>query len=71
MTRPWQSEVPNLTRSVTDKIQFPTDEEADGLARIAWRGPSAQVSLGGGPVIMLYIFATYSRIATPSPPWLV
>ena len=44
MTRPWQSEVPSVVEGVTDKIQFPTDEENDGLARIAWRGPSALVS---------------------------
>ena len=43
MTRPWQSEVPPLSESVAEKVPFPTDEEADGLARVAWRGPSALV----------------------------
>lgn len=43
MTRPWQSEVPCLPETVTETIHFPTDEEDDGLARIAWRGPSALV----------------------------
>ena len=45
MTRPWQSDVPHLLETVRKAIQFPTDEEADGMARIAWRGPSALVCM--------------------------
>lgn len=45
MERPWQSPVPPLERSVYEKVQFPTDEEADGITRIAWRGPRAQVNV--------------------------
>ena len=45
MTRPWQSAVPHLPETVKETVQFPTDEEADGLVRIAWRGPSALVRM--------------------------
>ena len=46
MQRPWQSPVPPLEASVSEEVPFPTDEEADGMVRIAWRGPQATVSVG-------------------------
>ena len=52
MTRPWQSQVPRLPEAVTEKVLFPTDEESDGLARIAWRGPSALVSVRVTPATL-------------------
>lgn len=44
MERPWQSTVPPLEGSVCEEVLFPTDDEADGMARVVWRGPRAQVS---------------------------
>ena len=44
MQRPWQSPIDPLESSVCEDVPFPTDEEADGMVRIAWRGPKAQVS---------------------------
>ncbi len=43
MERPWQSAVPDLCAGVTEVVEFPTDEEDDGIARMVWRGPSVQV----------------------------
>ena len=54
MERPWQSPVPPLERSVYEKIQFPTDEEADGITRIAWRGPRAQVNVSPSFHVICY-----------------
>lgn len=60
LPRPWQSEVPGLTGPSTDQIQFPTDEEDDGLARIAWRGPSAldRYSFAAMACLMEYLAET-------------
>lgn len=41
MVRPWQSSVPPLPNTVAEDVPFPTDEESDGMVRIAWRGPLA------------------------------
>ena len=43
--RPWQSAVPCLPKSVTRIVQFPTDEEEEGLVLMAWRGTSAMVGV--------------------------
>jgi len=55
MERPWQSAVPKLEENVVKLVHFPTDEEDEGMARIAWRGPSAQVgfSLSSHPLSIL------------------
>ena len=37
-----------------EKIQFPTDEEADGITRIAWRGPRAQVNVSPSFHVICY-----------------
>ena len=42
--RPWQSAIDPLSGSVSELLRFPTDEEADGLVQILWRGPAAVVS---------------------------
>ena len=48
MQRPWQSPVPPVTTSVCEEVLFPTDQEEDGIVRVAWRGPQAQVRQEGG-----------------------
>ena len=41
MERPWQSPVPPLLSSVCEVVAFPSDDEKDGMAVMAWRGPKA------------------------------
>ncbi|XP_044726839.1 uncharacterized protein C05D11.1-like [Chrysoperla carnea] len=43
--RPWQNEVPALTKSVSKEIKYPCDEETNGLVYVGWRGPSAVTQL--------------------------
>ena len=33
-----------MAGTLREEVAFPTDDEADGMVRIAWRGPSALVS---------------------------
>ncbi|XP_071452193.1 uncharacterized protein C05D11.1-like [Hetaerina americana] len=39
--RPWQSPVPPLEKSGDLLIEFPNDDEDNGMVYVAWRGPSA------------------------------
>ncbi|KAJ8679467.1 hypothetical protein QAD02_015254 [Eretmocerus hayati] len=39
--RPWQSKVPPFEKSVELTIQYPCNDEDNGIVNIAWRGPSA------------------------------
>ncbi|XP_046403336.1 uncharacterized protein C05D11.1-like [Ischnura elegans] len=39
--RPWQSPVPPLEKSVDLLVEFPNDDEDNGMVYVAWRGPSA------------------------------
>ncbi|CAH1271971.1 Hypp4744 [Branchiostoma lanceolatum] len=39
--RPWQNPIPPLPASVTHTVQYPSDDEANGMVRMAWRGPKS------------------------------
>ncbi|KAG8228414.1 hypothetical protein J437_LFUL003887 [Ladona fulva] len=39
--RPWQSPVPPLEGSCDVLVEFPNDDEDNGMVCVAWRGPSA------------------------------
>lgn len=39
--RPWQSPVPPFTKSEDLIVKYPSDDESNGMAGTAWRGPSA------------------------------
>lgn len=41
-TRPWQSEVPPLEKSVLVNLPYAADEETHGMVTICWRGPNAK-----------------------------
>lgn len=41
--RPWQSPVPELQKSIVEKIPFPSDDEETGMVLIGYRGPKATV----------------------------
>ena len=63
MVRPWQSPVPPLTNTVTEEVPFPTDEENDGLVRIAWRGPSALDRYGMTAIAALMEYLADTAVA--------
>ena len=62
-TRPWQSPVPPLTCSVSEDVPFPTDEEDDGMVRLAWRGPSALDRCGFTAMGVLLEYLTDTPVA--------
>lgn len=37
--RPWQSPVPPFTESVTKEVEFPSDDDENGISLVGWRGP--------------------------------
>ncbi|XP_059480505.1 uncharacterized protein C05D11.1-like [Neocloeon triangulifer] len=60
-TRPWQSEVQPLAKSVEQLVPYPCDEEDCGMVSIAWRGPSAVtdlVNVAACSIIMKYLTDT-------------
>uniref|UniRef100_T1IR04 Presequence protease, mitochondrial n=1 Tax=Strigamia maritima TaxID=126957 RepID=T1IR04_STRMM len=40
--RPWQTQVPELPETVEQTVLFPCDEETNGIAVLAWRGPNCK-----------------------------
>jgi hypothetical protein len=40
-SRPWQTPVEPLAKSVEQLVPYPCDEEDCGMLILAWRGPSA------------------------------
>jgi hypothetical protein len=40
-SRPWQTPVEPLAKSVEQLVPYPCDEEDCGMIILAWRGPSA------------------------------
>ncbi|XP_015438659.1 PREDICTED: uncharacterized protein C05D11.1-like [Dufourea novaeangliae] len=38
--KPWQSPVPPLLKSIDLDVQYPCDDEDNGVVKVAWRGPS-------------------------------
>ena len=51
--RPWQSPVPPLEQSVEKTIEFPCDDDDNGLVYIAWRGPSCVTNVEESTIISL------------------
>lgn len=39
--RPWQSPLPPFEKSEDLIVTYPSDDESNGMAGMAWRGPSA------------------------------
>lgn len=57
-TRPWQSPVEPLPASKDLVISYPSDDEANGLVCVAWRGPSAVdeiYTLSAASILLKYL----------------
>eukprot|EP00112_Aurelia_sp_Birch-Aquarium-sp1_P017903 Seg42.13_Seg42.8 transcript_id=Seg42.13_Seg42.8/GoldUCD/mRNA.D3Y31 product="putative protein C05D11.1" protein_id=Seg42.13_Seg42.8/GoldUCD/D3Y31 len=59
-TRPWQTPVPQLPDSLERVVQFPTEDESNGMFVIAWRGPHVQeyYDLAALDILMQYLTDT-------------
>lgn len=63
--RPWQSPVPPLLHSVEKTIQFPCDDDDNGLVYIAWRGPSCVTHIQQSTIISLLFDYLNDTAAAP------
>ena len=59
--RPWQTPVPPLTEKVVETMPYPSDDEANGMVYLAWRGPPAQVCVCIHVVTFLHMKLTPTR----------
>eukprot|EP00794_Sanderia_malayensis_P015886 gene15886-17486_t len=58
--RPWQSPVPELKETVERTIEFPTEDESNGMILIGWRGPHVleYYKLAALDILMQYLTET-------------
>lgn len=57
-TRPWLNPVPPLPESLDQEVNYPCDEESNGIVSVSWRGPSAvteQYMLSAASIILKYL----------------
>ncbi|XP_072172090.1 uncharacterized protein C05D11.1-like [Diadema setosum] len=61
--RPWQTPVPPLPEKVVETMPYPSDDEANGMVYMAWRGPAAQDLYGMSAVLILLEYLTDTSVA--------
>eukprot|EP00795_Rhopilema_esculentum_P010840 gene10840-19657_t len=59
-TRPWMTPVPPLEESVEKVVEFPTEDESNGMILMGWRGPHVQeyYELAALDILMQYLTDT-------------
>lgn len=59
-TRPWQTPVEPLTKSIDLDVRYPCDDEDNGMVSVAWRGPAINqiYDLRGCALLLTYLTKT-------------
>lgn len=64
-SRPWQSPIPPLEESVEKVIEFPCDDDDNGIVHVAWRGPSSVTEVEQSTIISLLFDYLNDTAASP------
>ncbi|XP_045129577.1 uncharacterized protein C05D11.1-like [Portunus trituberculatus] len=63
-TRPWQTAVPPLQKSVDELVLYPSDSEDTGMVLVAWRGPSSVTEISDLlSISVLMEYLTHSSVS--------
>lgn len=63
--RPWQTPVPPLPESVVKTVEYPCDDDENGLVYIAWRGPKSTTEYAKSIAILLLLDYLNDTAAAP------